>query len=251
MSLFKQAVKVSFKHVKQDIENLENSIRQIKEVLMLQNQAMGAINEKIGLLLTKKDEKQEILPPKDEKLTIFHETTSSSGNNGVKQTNKQALSNQALSTKEEEIAFEEPKNPVYNEKIKQISTTLQAHKHNTKEKIVHAVEFRTLKKSITQLFQGLSKQELRTFLTIYQLEDEQEEASYEAIAAKMELSEACIRGYAANLVKKGIPVLKVKINNKKTLFRIDKEFRDLNLKQKLINLYYQQDLSQTQLFESL
>ena len=239
--LFKQAVKTSFKYVKKDISTLEKGLEQLKEALLLQNQAIREINNKMDLLLTEKEENRLPLEIKEEKYFLFEESTSSIGNNGVKQTNKQALSKQALSTKEEEIVQNDLEMTLEQKESKQIS----------KEKIVYTTEFKALKQNITLLFKGLSKQELRTFLTIYQLEDEKEEASYEAIAQQMELSEACVRGYAANLLKKGIPLLKIKINNKMTVFRIDKGLRDLNLKQKLVNLYYQQDLSQTQLFESL
>src|SRR3989338_9282995 len=101
--LFKQAVKTSFKYVKKDISTLEKGLEQLKEALLLQNQAIREINNKMDLLLTEKEENRLPLELKEEKYFLFEESTSSIGNNGVKQTNKQALSKQALSTKEEEI----------------------------------------------------------------------------------------------------------------------------------------------------
>ena len=102
-----------------------------------------------------------------------------------------------------------------------------------------------LKSEINNLFSLLSKQEFLTFLTIYQLEEDLEGyVSYIDIAAKLELTEGCIRTYVSSLIKKGIPVLKTKHNNKVVYLSISREFRALNIKKDLMILYYKADPTQ-------
>lgn len=87
-------------------------------------------------------------------------------------------------------------------------------------------------------FSSLSKQELRTFLTIYELDEGKGNVSYVDVAKKLNLTEGCIRTYISSLMKKGIPVEKVKLNNKTVVLHVSKEFMELNLKSELVAIYY-------------
>ncbi|GEM_PF-2107580 len=190
-------------------ESVEKDLLNLKNVILKQNEVIKQIAEKVIEL------KEEILAPKT---SFFY---SSIGNEGVKQTNKQ-LNNQTL-------------NSDLNTKIV--------------EKPVLDLNFKHFQENINKLFGNISKQELKTFLTIYQLEEEKVESSYVEIARKMALSETCIRVYVNNLVKKGIPLRKARINNKKSLFFIDPDFKNMNLKNKLISFYYSDDPIQSTLFD--
>jgi len=134
---------------------------------------------------------------------------SSTGNNGVKQINKQ----------------------INKQTTKQLSTI-------NVEEIQEKIEYN---------FKKLTKQELKTFLSIYQLEEEKKEVSYVDVATSLGITESCTRIYVANLIKKGAPIKKIKINNKKVLLSIRKDFKNLNLKQKLVEIYYKLDPDQTKL----
>lgn len=102
-----------------------------------------------------------------------------------------------------------------------------------------------LKSEINNLFASLSKQEFLTFLTIYQLEEDLEGyVSYIDVAAKLVLTEGCIRTYVSSLIKKGIPLAKTKHNNKVVYLSVSKEFRALNIKKDLMALYYKADPTQ-------
>ena len=68
-------------------------------------------------------------------------------------------------------------------------------------------------------------------------------------AKKMNLTETCIRAYTSNLFKKGLPLVKMKINNKVSVISIKSDFKTLNLKEKLLALYYEKDPYQTTLFD--
>ena len=50
-------------------------------------------------------------------------------------------------------------------------------------------------------------------------------------------------------MKKNAPLVKQKLNNKRNLLSIRKDFKALNLKQRLINVYYESDPHQTTLFD--
>jgi len=100
------------------------------------------------------------------------------------------------------------------------------------------------KQDFDRLFTGLSQQEFLTFLTIYQLEEDIKQVSYIDVAKKLNLTEGCIRTYVSSLLKKGLPVIKRKYNNRQVFLSISPEFRSLNLKQKLVDTFYHSDHNQ-------
>jgi DNA-binding MarR family transcriptional regulator len=71
-----------------------------------------------------------------------------------------------------------------------------------------------LKKEIRLKFKRLTEQELLVFSTIYQASEEKGYTDYKTLSEKLNLTESSIRDYIGRLIKKGIPVEKVKINNK-------------------------------------
>jgi len=97
------------------------------------------------------------------------------------------------------------------------------------------------KQDFDKTFSNLSQQEFLTFLTIYQLEEEIQNVSYVDVSRKLNLTEGCIRTYISSLLKKGVPLIKYKYNNKQVFLRINPEFRALSLKQKLIDTFYHTD----------
>ncbi len=102
---------------------------------------------------------------------------------------------------------------------------------------------------VKQLLNKLTKQEFLTFLTIYQLEEEKGPITYTDISIKIGLSEGCVRTYISALIKKKAPLNKQKYNNKTIYLSILKEFRELNLKQLLIDTYYRNDPAQKRLHD--
>ena len=123
-----------------------------------------------------------------------------------------------------------------NEGVYSFIHSLGIHSLNTKESPIQAIST-----DLNSHFLNLTKQELLVLLSIYQFEDDKGPITYLQLSEMLKLSEGCIRTYVSALIKKGIPVLKSKLNNKITVLTIDKSLRDLNLKQKLSNLYYQND----------
>ena len=121
-----------------------------------------------------------------------------------------------------------------------MQAVMQSPVHIPKHKI-------NIKSEIKDIFSRLTKREFLIFLTIYQLEDEKNLVTYNIIAHYLKISPGCVRTHITNLVRKGIPLTKTKINNRVAVLTIDSNLKALNLKQALINMYYQIDLSQTKL----
>ena len=247
---FKKAVISSFSNAKKHISSLENQIESLKSVLLRQNEIIRKLTEKI---LT------PLQPPKNPPNSHFFNV--STGNEGVKQSINQSI-NQSLSTKIEEKEENndflstnlsrypslEPKNEDFLHKSEQYSLsdissseeqTLKKQKilENT-QKAVKTIQkdildenFQVFKSHLNEAFSKLSKQELKVFLTVYQLDEGNQGASYTELAQKMGLTETCIRAYISSLFKKGLPLVKIKINNKKTLVSIKQDFKGLNLKE--------------------
>ena len=85
----------------------------------------------------------------------------------------------------------------------------------------------TIKKELRQKLKKLTNQEMTVFSTIYQLEEEGFIVDYSSIAKKLSLTESSIRDYIQRIIKKGIPVLKTKENNKKILISISPDLKKL------------------------
>lgn len=103
-------------------------------------------------------------------------------------------------------------------------------------------------KELDQAFKNLAKREFLTFLAIYQLEEDlNHPVSYRDLSAHLKVTEEGIRPYVSNLSKKSMPIEKIRLKNKLVVLKITKEFRELNLKTRLIELYSQLDTEQTRL----
>ncbi len=202
---------------KQDSENKENGedakmvyndLLNLKRVILKQNEIIKQLTEKVVGIA---EELSSL------KMAFFNRST---GNDGVNQSINQSIEqtiNQTLST-------------------------------SSSGKTIQNPNFKQFQTIISETFKGVSKQEIKTFLAVYQLEDEQIEASYSEIAIKMGLSENCVRAYISGLLRKKLPLFRKKVRNKKSFFYIDPDFKVLNLKNQLIKLYYDQDPTQSTLF---
>jgi len=158
-----------------------------------------------------------LLKSEIEALSASSKEESSIGNKGVlsKQASKQAikqLSNQALVKQ--------------SEALKGFNEDIEAH------------------------FRGLTKQEFMVFLSLYQLEEERGPVSFKDLAESMKLSEGCIRAYIYKLLAKGTPIMRDKVNNRFVNLSVFPEFRAMNLKKRLTDLYYELDASQKRLFDN-
>ncbi len=94
----------------------------------------------------------------------------------------------------------------------------------------------SIKKELRSKFKRLTNQEMLIFSTIYQLEEEQFTVDYPLVASKISLSESSIRDYVQKIIKKGIPLIKIRHNNKKITLEIPRDFKKIASLQTLISL---------------
>lgn len=101
-------------------------------------------------------------------------------------------------------------------------------RENSFEEIIGALDsLDSMKKEIRLKFKRLTEMELLVFSTIYQLEEELDFVDYKTLSNKLNLSESSIRDYIGKLIKKGIPVDKIKINNKSIQIKISENLRKI------------------------
>lgn len=94
-----------------------------------------------------------------------------------------------------------------------------------------------IRKEIRIKFKTITNQEMLVFSTIYQLEQSYPEGlEYSQIASKLKLSSSSIRDYVQRLISKGIPILKIKVNNKKILLKISNELKKIATLETIIKL---------------
>lgn len=94
----------------------------------------------------------------------------------------------------------------------------------------------TLKKTLRAQFKKLTNQEMLIFSTIYQLSDQGFSVDYPLLAAKTNLSESAVRDYTQKIIKKGIPLGKIKENNKKVSLSIPPEFKRMASLETILSL---------------
>ncbi|MCH7567826.1 MAG: hypothetical protein IIA87_00220 [Nanoarchaeota archaeon] len=93
-----------------------------------------------------------------------------------------------------------------------------------------------LKKEVRFKFKRLTSQEMVIFSTIYQLEEQGLIVDYSLISEKLKLSESSIRDYIGRIMKKGIPLDKIKQNNKKIILSIPQDLKKIASLQTIIQL---------------
>ncbi len=85
----------------------------------------------------------------------------------------------------------------------------------------------SIKREIRRKFKSITKQEMLVFSTVYTLEEQDSDVDYQKIASKLNLSESSIRDYVQRIIKKGIPLDKEKLNNKKIILHISPELKKI------------------------
>lgn len=241
MSNLDPNLKQAFSKVKDDINQLKNQIKQLDDELNSQKTSLN-----------------EILPKINEIYSIlkYLKKEVSTGNEGVRQTDRhldrQTDTRQTDASKPLNIGLNINNSDFTDDKVLDKQTDTRQTLRQTDTSQEHQQTQNNLKiiaDDINKMFLKLSKQELRIFLTIYQLEDEGIEPTHRSISIKTQLSESCIRDHVSSLFRKNTPILKKRLNNHTNVFSVLKDFRALNLKNRLINLYYDSDPHQKTLLD--
>ena len=66
------------------------------------------------------------------------------------------------------------------------------------------------------------------FSTLYSLEEQNiKEITYKTLAEQLQLSESSIRDYINKLTKKGVPIEKIRQNNKTILLKVSQDLKNV------------------------
>jgi len=210
-------IKDAFGKVKEDIDFLRKEIDEIRKSLielceiMQQVTRKGAENRQNTLSSTPAHSPQI---QTNQQITPAH-------NYPFKPLNPQ---NQPFSTGNEGV-------PTDRQTNQQTDKYIENNPNMGKNSIENAAEMLksldNIKKDIRQKFKKLTEQEWLVFSTIYQLDEEAGHSDYRILAERLKLTESSIRDYVARLIKKGIPVDKIKLNNKNIQLNISKNLKQI------------------------
>ncbi len=84
-----------------------------------------------------------------------------------------------------------------------------------------------LKKEVRIKFKRLTNQEMAVFAKIYELDNLGADVDYTLLSQTLNLSEISIRDYVRKIISKGIPIEKLKVDNKKILLSISKDLKQV------------------------
>jgi len=196
-------IKEAFYRIKEDIILLKNEIYEIKEqinkIQTNQTQSYSQLNQQTD----KPTDKSSF------KTNFTHNPQSSTGNRGVptdRQTNQQT----------DRQPLQKPHNLLKDP----ISEFARANE------ILNSLD--DIKREIHLKFKHLTPQEMLVFSTLYGLEEQNiGGVTYRAIAEQLQLSESSIRDYINKLTNKGIPLEKIRQNNKTILLKISQDLKNI------------------------
>ncbi len=233
-------IKESFNRVKQDIDYLYYEINTFKKEIELINSSLNNfesqfnnLNEKIDKLIEKSSHNTSTHSSTHRQINKTDSTHSSTNNTFFKPLNDQNLgistgnkgvptdrqTNQQTNQHTQNSGF--LVNPFIKTEFKQNFTSPQTI--NNAANILESLD--NIKKEIRLKFKRLTDQEFLVFSTLYQIEEECGYSDYATISNKIGLTQSSIRDYVGRLIKKGIPVEKIKINNKNIQLKVSENLK--------------------------
>ncbi len=215
-------IKEAFQRIKEEISSIRSEIMSISSrVTSIETQQKTSKTTADTSYPTHTPTQNPALPQeiRGSKSPFFDVST---GNKGVptdKPTDRQT--NQQTDTQEQNSFSESSKDSIFTlEKAKEALDSLDS-----------------IKKEIRLKFKRLTNKEMVLFTTIYSLEERGiEEITYKLLANNLNLTESSIRDYTNKLISKGIPLKKIKLNNKQICLKISSEFQRIASLQTVLRL---------------
>ncbi len=228
-------IKEAFFKVKEDIFLIKQELNNLKKDL---NETRNYISNLCEILkkLSKKTEKITIVNKDNSKkhtlTNLTHNLVSSSYIGDVptyqQEINDLKPNNLTTSTRNEGVPTDKQTNQQTNQQTDKSSHNKDIKIEdpiNKASEILNSLD--NIKKELRLKFKRLTEQEFLVFSILYQLEEEMEHVSYKLISEKLNLTESSIRDYVGRLIKKGIPIDKIKINNKQINLKISQNLRKI------------------------
>jgi hypothetical protein len=211
------------------MDPIKEAFQRIKEDIYYLHQEVQDLKNQISILANKQTENSQITPIPAQNQTTPTEnhtvqplyspnTPSSIGNEGVptdRQTNQQTN--------------QQTQNP------SQIALNEHSDEFEEANRILQSLD--NIKKEIRKKFKRLTTQEMLVFSTLYTLEEQNTaDITYKILAEKLSLSESSIRDYTNKLINKGIPIDKIRQNNKTITLKISQDLRKIATLNTIIQL---------------
>lgn len=111
---------------------------------------------------------------------------------------------------------------IYRENIES-NTNYEKNSIKTAVNMIESLD--KIKKELRLKFKRLTEQEILVFSTIYQLDEELGHSDYKILSERLKLTQSSIRDYVGRLIKKGILIDKIKINNKQIQLNISSNLK--------------------------
>jgi hypothetical protein len=215
-----EKVKQDLSELKEEINSLKHQIIQLKEEKATKNNSENTnFDQTTPTQLPTQNPFQTDIPTQNPTMKTHLEASKpqnmpiSTGNEGVptdKQTNRQTN--------------QQTDNYIENNTLPKSSDT-----HDDFEKAKEILDnLDSIKKEIRLKFKRLTPQEMSVFSVLYSfIEQNTEEITYKMLANNLNLSESSIRDYINKLITKGIPIVKVRQNNKKITLDISPDLQKI------------------------
>ena len=231
-----EKIKEAFKRVKEDIFNLGKEVSGLKLILSDMKNTLKILTQAFKDSQTP-EENQENHPTD----TPTHQAETPTNQHIIPTHNdiptdnllSQVLKRQKLdtSTGNEGVPTNQQTNRQTNQQIIQHIIEQEKPQINTENHLERAGEILenldALKKELRIKIKRLTEKEMQVFSLIYSLEQQGEIVDYPLLSSKLQLSESSIRDYIGKIHKKGIPIIKEKIQNKKIILHISLDLKKI------------------------
>ncbi len=205
-------IKEAFQKIKQDIDSLREETTLIREGLL-------ELSDKIRLLSIPTDDGLNRSNPTDKPTDRQTQPPSFSPQYALKgQENPYSTGNRGVPT-------DRQTNQQTDRHIIQTQLNDPISEFKRANEVLSSLD--SIKKEIRAKFKGLTPQEMVIFAQIYTLEGKNDGLDYKTLAETTQLSESSIRDYVNKLIKKGIPINKIKQNNKKIILKVSQDLKNI------------------------
>jgi hypothetical protein len=227
----KEKIKEAFQKVKQDIFFLGNEISGLKLLIADMKNEIKILSKAFNDFSEKTQEK-----------TPMHAPTHTPAHPAETPTNQQKTptheefptdkllskvlnrQNLDISTGNEGVPTDKQTNTQTNRHIIHHIKTQENHLEKASE-ILDSLE--ALKKELRIKIKRLTAKEMQVLSLLYQLDNEGEIVDYPLLSIRLNLTESSIRDYIGKITKKGIPIIKEKLNNKKIILHISQDLKKI------------------------
>ncbi|MBS3162887.1 HTH domain-containing protein [Candidatus Woesearchaeota archaeon] len=221
-----EAIKESFRRVKDHIALLEKELRADREFIITLNSKIELLNKRVSDLEDKLEKKEDLIEKEflDKVNKPLLEELDQNGS--ISEEKTLVRNSDRVSPKETKGFLATPQ--------RHLDTPSTPLRHSG---TLHNIDFEELKADLNKTFFSLTNREFKVFSAIYSLEEQNKApATYQELAQFLDLSSSSIRDYISELIRKGTPIVKEKNRNGMVYVSISKEFRSLNLMSKLLSL---------------